>query len=47
MAITYLCPYTHQVCFFAVQVIKMGEDFCVFLIGEEILKTRNCNLTAF
>lgn len=43
---TYLCIYMHK-CVFAVQVIKMGEGFCVFLIGEEILKTRNCNLLNF
>ncbi|PKK18665.1 putative LOC102091695 [Columba livia] len=43
---TYLCIYTHRYAF-AVQVIKTGESFCVFLIGEEILKTRNCNLLNF
>lgn len=43
---TYLCIYTHKYVF-AVQVIKMGEGFCVFLIGEEILKTRNCNSLNF
>lgn len=30
---------------FAVQVIKMGEGFCVFLIGEEILEDPKLQLT--
>lgn len=38
--------YTYKYVF-AIQVIKMGEGFCVFLIGEEILKTRNWNLLSF
>lgn len=41
-----LCVDTHWHAF-AVQVIKTGEGFCVFLIGEETLKTRNSNLKNF
>jgi len=33
--------------FFAVQVIKTGKGFSVFLIGEEILKTRDWNILNF
>ena len=50
---TYVCMRVH-VCvflctgvFFAVQVIKTGKGFSVFLIGEEILKTRDWNILNF
>lgn len=42
----HMYVYTYKYVF-AIQVIKMGEGFCVFLIGEEILKTRNWNLLSF
>lgn len=50
---TYVCMPMHIcvfICtgvFFAVQVIKTGKGFCVFLIGEEILKTRDWNILNF
>lgn len=49
---TFVYMYIHMYVYtykyvFAIQVIKMGEGFCVFLIGEEILKTRNWNLLSF
>lgn len=51
----YVCAYyIHKTLYFyiqyafIIQIIKMGEGFCFFfLIGEEILKTRNWILLTF
>jgi len=43
----HICGFICTGMFFAVQVIKTGKGFCVFLIGEEILKTRDWNILNF
>lgn len=45
----HICGFIHTIIWggggFAVQVIKTGEGFCVFLIGEEILEDPKLQLT--
>jgi len=43
----HICVFLCTGVFFAVQVIKTGKGFSVFLIGEEILKTRDWNILNF